>query len=344
MSARIIAFAVLAAVVISVAGAYAVGNRQRYTEQARTEPQVARTQAASIQSGPFIVFRHTGLDSQYGTLAMVSQDEPSGPRAFTGVPCDRVDAVAGEASCLVARRGLVTKLENQVLDDNWQIRSTTPLMGIPSRTRLSKDGRLVATTVFVHGHSYMQSGFSTATTIQAVDGSVDYGNVEKFALVVDGEQVKPRDRNVWGVTFVDDQRFYATVGTGSTTYLVAGDLTARTLTAISTNAECPSVSPDGTRVAFKVDLEPGPPKRWGLAILDLATGTRTSLDRGPRSVDDQVAWLDEDTLLYGLPRDQAGVTDVWSVDTYPGASPQLFIPEAWSPAVVSAATPNEGAS
>ena len=170
------------------------------------------------------------------------------------------------------------------------------------------------------------------------------GNLEKFALIIDGEQVKPRDRNVWGVTFVDDETFYATVATGSTTYLVEGDLTNSTLTATSKNAECPSVSPDATRVAFKVDRDPGPGKRWGLAVLDLTTGSRTSLDGGPSSVDDQVAWLDDDTLLYGQPRsDEPGVTDVWSIDTRPEAVPRLLIREAWSPAVVSTTSSNEGA-
>jgi hypothetical protein len=342
---RTLTFALVAALVVVAAAAYAVRERERYQDQTHAVPDVASTEAAAIGTGPRIVFRHTGLDSEYGMVAFVSLADPGGPRAFTDVACDRVDAVAGEASCLVAKRGVVTKFENQLLGDQWQVRSTTSLAGIPSRTRLSPDGQLVATTVFVHGHSYMQSGFSTATMVRAVDGSVDYGNLEKFALIVAGEQVTPRDRNVWGVTFLDDQTFYATVGTGSTTYLVAGDLQARTLTAVDENAECPSLSQDGTHVAFKVDRDPGAGKRWGLAILDLATGSRTSLDRGPKSVDDQVVWLDQDTLLYGQPRrNEPGVTDVWSIDTYPDATGHLLIREAWSPAVLSTASATEGAS
>ena len=68
---------------------------------------------------------------------------------------------------------------------------------------------------------------------------------------------------------------------------------------------------------------------------DLATGDRTLLAKGPRGLDDQVEWLDDDTLLYGLPRaDDPGVTDVWSVDTSADASPTLLIEQAWSPTVV----------
>ena len=66
-----------------------------------------------------------------------------------------------------------------------------------------------------------------------------------------------------------------------------------------TDAECPSLSPDGTRVAYKKrgDRATG---EWRLAVLDLATGKETLLAER-RSVDDQVEWLDDDRILYGLP-------------------------------------------
>ena len=51
-------------------------------------------------------------------------------------------------------------------------------------------------------------------------------------------------------------------------------------------------------------------------MLDLATGERTVLAGETHNVDDQIEWLDDDTILYGLPRDdEPGVTDVWSLDT-----------------------------
>ena len=75
--------------------------------------------------------------------------------------------------------------------------------GIPSRTRLSDDGTLVATTSFVTGHSYATVGFSTLTEIHRADGT-SLGNVEDFALTVDGAPFTAADRNIWGVTFVDD--------------------------------------------------------------------------------------------------------------------------------------------
>jgi len=334
MNSRLLAFVSVAVLLAAGSSAYAVRDFDRYHAAHSAESTVPSTGAGDLASGPRIVFRHTGVDRHYGQVAMVSLADPSGPRAFVDVTCDRVYATGDRASCLVIHRGVVTKYEALDLGADWSVLHTTQLPGIPSRTRLSPDGTLVATTSFVTGHAYMATGFSTSTEVRRFDGR-SYGDLEKFALVIDGHPANPTDRNIWGVTFQDDDRtFYATVATGGRTYLAKGDLVDRTLTTITTNAECPSLSPDGTRVAFKVDLDKGPTTDWEVAVLDLATGKRTEID-STRGLDDQVAWLDDDTLLYGLPRtDEPGTTDVWSVDVQPGAAATLLIKQAWSPAVI----------
>jgi hypothetical protein len=332
---RVIALVLVVVLAVGASAAYAVADLRRVRAAEEKPPSVPVVTAAEpLPTSSYIAFRHTGVDAEYGTVALVPLDDPSGARRFTGTTCERVDASTGGASCLVTERGVLTKFAALSLDLSWQQVSSTPLPGLPSRTRLSDDGSLVATTVFVSGHSYMSTGFSTATVIRDVDGE-SFGNLEKFRLEIDGRAVSPADRNIWGVTFVDDGSFYATVATRGTTYLARGDLDERTLTTVARDVECPSLSPDGTRIAFKQAGEPEGRPGWTPAVLDLASGERTVLAGETHNVDDQLEWLDDDTVLYGMPRsEQAGVTDVWALDTDAAAEPQLLIEQAWSPSVV----------
>jgi len=331
--------AVLGAIVVGVVAsstAYGLGEWHHSRADASRAPAVAVADRTAIEAGPRIVFRHTGLDAEYGVVAEVSLDDPAGPRAFTGVTCDRVYARPGVATCLKTDRGVVTHYEADDLDADWKQTASEPLPGLPSRTRLSPDGTLASSTVFVNGDSYVTTGFSTRTVVRRIGGA-SYGDLERFTLVLDGKRVSPPDRNIWGVTFApDDKTFYATVATGGRTYLVRGDLAARTLTTIADHVECPSLSPDGSKIAFKEarsDRSRG--SWWTPAVLDLATGKRTVLTTENRNVDDQIEWLDDDTLLYGLPREDAdGVTDVWALSTDGTTAPRLFLPDAWSPAVI----------
>ncbi|MFD0821481.1 TolB family protein, partial [Micromonospora zhanjiangensis] len=265
----------------------------------------------------------------------VPLSRPDGPRELTPASCDRVYATGSAAICLAARRGLVTTYTARLLGPDWAPRRDLPLTGVPSRARLSADGGLVATTTFVYGDSYASPGrFSTRTVVSRAGGEV-LGDLERFELVVAGRPVRAADRNLWGVTFTADaDRFYATAASGGKTWLVEGSLAARRLTALRADVECPSVSPDGTRVAFKKhgDLPPG---RWRLAVYELATGRETLLAE-PRSVDDQVEWLDDGRIVYGLPRDggPTATSDLWRVPADGTGGPELLVHDAWSPAVV----------
>lgn len=333
--ARIVLLAAILLVAVLGAGGYVWTVRQ---DQARTLAQAPAVATggdlAGLRTRPHIVFRSTALGEGYGKVAVVALTAPDGPRAFTPVSCERVYATAVDAICLSADRGLVTTYKSRLLDASWEPKRDLPLTGLPSRARLSKDGSLVATTTFVFGDSYANPGqFSTRTVVTRTGGEV-VGDIEKFKLTVDGKVVTAADKNLWGVTFVDDGRFYATAASGGKTWLVEGSLTKRTVTALRADVECPSLSPDGTRVAFKKhgDLPAG---RWRLAVYDLRTGTETTLAE-TRSVDDQAEWLDDRTVVYGLPRADAGSasSDVWAVAADGSGSPRVLVPDAWSPAVV----------
>jgi hypothetical protein len=62
-------------------------------------------------------------------------------------------------------------------------------------------------------------------------------------------------------------------------------------------------------------------------VLDLATGRETPLAE-TRSVDDQVEWLDDNRILYGL------IKDVWVVRADGRGKPRIYVRDALSPAVV----------
>jgi WD40-like Beta Propeller Repeat len=219
------------------------------------------------------------------------------------------------------------------LDAQLTSKREIPLVGLPNRARVSASGRMLAWTVFVTGDSYNGGLFSTRAGILDTATGDLAGTLEDYAVTLDGKPYQAADLNFWGVTFTrDDRHFYATMSTAGHRYLVAGDFAAHTVAALRENVECPSVSPDGTRVAFKSAVDGDPAKGWRLSVLDLAASKVTALAE-TRSVDDQPAWLDDHTIGYGVPRGP-GHADIWSVPADGSGPPRLLVPEAESPAAL----------
>jgi hypothetical protein len=311
----------------------------QYQARQNAPSGVQTTAPTDWATGDRIVFRNTAAGQGYGLVASVPLADPGGARAVTSTACDRVDADQDRFVCLRSERGIAPTYTATIYDDSQREQVEWPLPGVPSRTRFSPDGSLVTTTAFVTGHSYATIGFSTETAIRKTTDGTSFGNLEDWTLIIDGKKSEPVDRNFWGVTFLDDNTFYATVGltNESVTYLVKGDVAARTLTTVLKTVECPSLSPDGTRIAFKrVTSGEGPTVHWTPAVYDIATGEVTVLDVETRSVDDQIAWLDDDTLLYGLPNATPGDSDIWKLAADGKSAASVFIRHAWSPAVVHA--------
>ncbi|GAB3604652.1 PD40 domain-containing protein [Conyzicola nivalis] len=331
---RLVVAAALTVVLLGATAAYCVVAILGYQARQQTPPDAQAAAFATQVAADRIVFRATSPDAAYGFVASVSAADPSGARSVSDVACERIYSGARSSMCLRIDRGVLTTFSANLLDEAGAVAKSWPLPGIPSRARVSPDGERVAFTSFVTGEAYATVGFSTATQIATVGGD-EFGNLEEFGLTIDGEANTAADRNFWGVTFTNDPDiFYATAATNSRTWLVRGSLAARTLTTVHESVECPSVSPDGTRIAYKKNVSTTATAYWSIAVLDLATNEETVMP-DPRNIDDQIEWLDDSTLLYGVPRDdQPGDSDVWSIPADGSGASALFIEHASSPSVV----------
>ena len=212
---------------------------------------------------------------------------------------------------------------------NADVARSQPLPGVPSRARVSPSGRLVAWTAFVTGDSYtMPGGFSTRSAIMDVEAGTVW-HLEDFTAEIGGTLYNAIDINYWGVTFVgDDRSFYATLASDGRTWLVHGDLATRKVTAMRSGVECPSLSPDEQRIAFKKKVGRFGP--WELAVLDLQSGIEKALP-GTLGIDDQAEWVDDSTLLYsGVDRNHVRPS-VHRVPADGSAPPHVVAVDATSP-------------
>ncbi|WBB68623.1 hypothetical protein [Micromonospora sp. WMMD812] len=306
-----------------VLGAVAAGYAVAAGPSSSPSPAVAAGEGTvTLDPGP----RLLAITDRH--VSSVAAAEPSGPRTVSTRECLRVYAAAGTGVCL----GPKTPWQYQlvVLDGALGATRAVDIPGLPNRARVSASGRMVSWTTFVGGDSYTTSGFSTRTGVLDTRGGTAVMSLEEFAVRRDGRPYRNADVNYWGVTFaVDDNLFYATMSTGGKRYLVRGDFAARTVETVKENVECPSLSPDGTRLAFKEAIDADPAKGWRLSVLDLAT-MRVTATAETASVDDQAAWLDGATLAYTL-RQSDGRPDVWAVPADGSGKPRLLIPGAESP-------------
>jgi hypothetical protein len=295
-------------------------------------------EASAIASAPHVIFRGSRADASYGKLSLTGLDNPGAQRAATALGCERVSFGGKNGICLHADRGVRTTYSAILFDESFRPVRILPLEGEPSRTRVSRDGRVGAYTVFVTGiqHGYASASFSTATSLVNMASGDVLGNLEEFATFRDGKRIKAADFNFWGVTFADESNtFYATLQTAGRTHLVKGDLGLRTLTVIYDDLECPSLSPDGRRIAFKKRVGPTLAP-WRIYVLDLATMKEHAIEGETRSIDDQIEWLDNTRVLYGAPRSsQSAVRDVWVAPVEGPGPARVFLTEAESPIVVS---------
>ncbi|MFD8390222.1 TolB family protein [Streptomyces sp. NPDC059680] len=326
------AVAVLA--VVGVASVLHASARADRRNQAQAGGPRVTAGAVTLAGHGRMVFRNMAWGPHRDELVGVPAGDPSGARTASGVKCLRFYAASGTGVCLQAVHGPVSDTYRAlILDARLRTVHRYDVPGIPSRARVSPTGHFAAWTAFVGGDSYAGTNFSTRAAIVDTRSGRLIPSLEAFRIVKDGRTYHAADANFWGVTFAaDDRTFYATLATGGSTYLVRGDLRARTVTTVHANVECPSLSPDGTRIAYKKRVE-GLPKDapWQLYVLDLRTLRETPLAER-RSVDDQVVWRDARTVVYALPGDYGA--DLYEVPADGSGAARRITTAAVSPAYV----------
>ncbi|WP_327350486.1 hypothetical protein [Streptomyces sp. NBC_01304] len=330
-SATKLAVSLACAVLLAAVAALSIGHAADSNREAAGHGDAG---AVTLTPQHRLVFRSTAQGSR-GRLASVATAHPGGRRAVAPLSCTRLYAAGGTGLCL-RLDGTLATYQLVILDAQLKEVRAIPLVGVPNRARVSPSGRLVAWTVFVTGDSYNGGKFSTRVGILDTRTQELVPTLEDWKVTVDGKPYRAADLNFWGVTFTaDDRGFYATMSTHGHRYLVRGDLARHTVTTVRENVECPSLSPDGTRIAFKSAIGGDPDRGWRPAVLDLDTLRVTRLAE-TRNIDDQPAWLDDRTVAYALPRgrEQPGHSDIWQVPADGSARARLLVRDAESPAAL----------
>lgn len=291
---------------------------------------------ADFRPTPHMFFQSA---SAYGRIGIVKLPVPGEQIILNTLECERSHFGRNGGLCLVLNRDTMQpRAFAYFLDEQFRTQGRLDLAGLPIRARVSPDGKLGASTVFVSGENYASEDFTTRTTLFDMSTRHAIADLEHFTVERDGKPFRSVDFNFWGVTFrQDSNRFLATLGTGSKRYLVEGDVTKRHFRVVADDVECPSLSPDEQHVVFKRTRARA--AGWQLWAMNLATRESWAITEDQQDIDDQVEWLDNTTVLYGmvlgsgLPEQTLGL---WTtrIDASSGKNRQFFLRSAWSPAVI----------
>jgi len=311
-------------------------NRARPTSTPRPESTAVPQGPAPSEGEVMVVHRVPGDD--YGRMAIRHAD---GTRTLLDQTCMRLHVAADYGICLSQNDSFVPTYTTSVFrSDNPADVIKEYSSSLPSRARISPNGIYSSVTAFATGTSYEDISGETTTivTIDEIVGTSRLRSARQFEVVADDSSYQVQDAQFWGLTFADDDEFFITGYFGESPEILQGSLGAETMSPLGWKGSCPSLSPDAKTLVYKEMRDEG---GFDLVAVDLDTDDRWILDEA-RSVDDQVEWLDNDTILYalhpnGLEDAVQPEFDIWMLDIAPGSVPELFLPNADSPAVMRSA-------
>lgn len=276
---------------------------------------------------PFVMFRAIAPREGHGRVALLPLAPGASPEV-SRLTCSRVHYAGGRGLCAVQDVSAPSApYAVAVFDDAMTPGPRVRLDGIPTRLRVSPNGRVGAITTYAEEER--PEGERLATTTRIVDMRTARVIADLSTFRIENPNLPPISGpiDLAGVAFEwDDDRFFATLSTSVERYLVAGSLSERRLSTIRTGVASEALSPDGRRLAVKrLIAETG---FWQLAVIDLASWAEQDLLQGSRSVDDQVEWLDDDHVLYHEAEGEA--TSLWTLAADGRSGPQVLIRDAYS--------------
>ena len=256
----------------------------------------------AARPAPYLLFRSHCARPHRTAASRYEQLDANGRRAalrHAAALRARARAPPGRGICLEAKRGALTTLSRTPVrprncgtlhSSRWPARRAAPGCRPTAGWR--------ATTVFVSGHSYSAPGFTTRTSIVDVASGQLRGRRPRD---VHGPARRPAVQG--GRLQLLGRHLHARRRSASTprcrpaaSYSWSRATSRRDACAlIHDDVECPSLSPDGTRIAFKRRVASAAKGRfvWRLPCSNWRRGRETALATETRSVDDQVEWLDD---------------------------------------------------
>ena len=305
---------------------------------------------ATAKDSTMTVYVTRASDRDYQRVSRVTVDRRTLAvlsRTDTPLGCDRVHAAFdGTVLCFTRSTPNQPKYYSAPTAYVWKnpIDQHSPqklyqIKGRVSRARISSDSQYVGTTVFTTGHSYLGVGgssFSTTAQIGRTEQPSRQEDLQNWNITQqNGELVRAVDLNLWGVTFHPrvNTKFLVTVYYNGVPHMGEGDIQSRSIRVLAKGVECPSYSPEGERIAYKKRVGP---TQWSPAVMDLTSMQSVVYTNVSKSVDDQIEWLDSNTLVFevtntpliGKPRTDLATLDVRE----PSNSEKLWLEDAKSPA------------